>query len=135
MQINKKGNVSSLLLLNPVKGGFICYSGGVTGFMPRSQGLLSFSNILSSFNQNTMRKSIVSNLNFLIQKEHFIRKFFMIRLPHWWGKITIYPAYKKNNFSKAQIKKKRYLSNDLNFVFLSQKIVSKTIRTKNTYEN
>ena len=29
---------NSIIFLNPIKGGFTCYSSGVIGFLPRKQG-------------------------------------------------------------------------------------------------
>ena len=40
---------NSLIFLNPVKGGFNCYSSGVVGFLPRKQGDYLISLTLNSF--------------------------------------------------------------------------------------
>ena len=38
LEVVSNESPNSLLFLNPVKGGFNCYSSGVIGFLPRKQG-------------------------------------------------------------------------------------------------
>ena len=101
----------SILLLDPIKGGFNCYSSGVFGFLPRNHGF------------NFLKKKVFSlfKLNFLLNSDFFIRKHFVTRLLGWFGKMTFFPESRKNNFSKFRKKKKKKFSSNLNVVFISKK--------------
>lgn len=110
---------NTLLILNPVKGGFTCYSSGVVGFLPRKQGNLLFSSVLSSIDKNTNNKNLFINLNFLLNKNAFIKNIFGIKLPHWWGRTVAYSSFNNNKIFKSTRQK---LTTRLSFIFLSQKV-------------
>ena len=121
LKITKKNYKGALILLNPKKGGFNCYSEGVFGFMPRSHATFLFSKTLNFFGKfKTNQKA--SNLNFLLRKDTFIKKNLLIRLSNWWGKITLFPRTTKDKFSiNSRKRRKRFFSNKINFVFLTKK--------------
>lgn len=114
-------NLKSLLILNPVKGGFVCYSSGVVGFLPRSHGMLLLAQTLFACLKDTTISNIIPNLNFIIKTSHYVKQYFVLRLLFKFGKIVVYPQFKRNNFSSSSKLKKRFFANDLNFVFLAQK--------------
>jgi hypothetical protein len=128
LKISVKEISSSLFLLNPVKGGFICYSSGIIGFLPRSQGVSLFSTALLNFKNKSNKTTILENLKFLINKNYFINNFFGLRLPHWWGKTVSYHFFNKKKMVKS---KKGKFSSHLSFVFLSQKSLLKNKKLKN----
>ena len=122
LKSTKKNYKGSLILLNPKKGGFNCYSDGVFGFMPRSHATFLFSKTLISFGKFQTENSHISNLTFLLRKNTFIKNNFSIRLSNWWGKITLFPIVTKDKFSlNSRKRRKRFFSNKINFVFLTKK--------------
>lgn len=130
LQLSRKHYFSSLLILNPIKGGFICYSSGVTGFMPRSHATFAFSNALTIFNKASLAEDSIKSLSFLIDPKNKIKDFLVIRVSNWWGKITLFPRVKKNRFSSLSRRKKRTFSNNINFVFLTKKTSIKNVKNK-----
>jgi len=133
LQLSRKHYLSSLLILNPIKGGFICYSSGITGFMPRSHATFAFSNALKVFTKSSLKVESINNLSFLIDYQNKIKDFLVFRVANWWGKITLFPRIKKNRLSILSRRKKRFFSNNLNFVFLTKKTSIKNV--KKNYEN
>lgn len=122
LKITKKNYKGALILLNPKKGGFNCYSEGVFGFMPRSHATFLFSKTLNFFGKFQTDQTQASNLNFLLRKDTFIKKKLLIRLSNWWGKITLFPRTTKDKFSiNSRKRRKRFFSNKINFVFLTKK--------------
>jgi hypothetical protein len=123
-------------VLNSVKGGFFCHSVGVKGFLPRRQMLRAFFKTFFHFFENAGQKKL-SNLNFLINKEHCFHKNGVLRLPILFGKINFATRGKNKNFSYTFYKKRdtsKYKpTNFLNFVFLTylQKIKDKKFDLKN----
>jgi len=130
LQLSRKHYLSSLLILNPIKGGFICYSSGVTGFMPRSHATFALSNALTIFNKALFAEDSLKSLSFLIDPKNKIKDFLVIRVSNWWGKITLLPRIKRNRFSSLSRRKKRSFSNSINFVFLTKKISIKNVKNK-----
>jgi hypothetical protein len=120
-------NLKSLLVLNPVKGGFVCYSSGVVGFLPRSHGMRLLAQTLFARLKDTTTSNIIPNLNFIIKTSHYTKHYFVLRLLFAFGKIVVYPQFKRNNFSASSRRKKRYFANDLNFVFLLPKVKKATV--------
>lgn len=111
LEIVTNESANSLIFLNPVKGGFNCYSSGVVGFLPRKQGdflILSTLNSLKNVNDNA---NIFNNLNYFLNKNNFIKLFFGIKLPHWWGRTGAYFYFSEQK-----------LVTRLSFIFLSQKV-------------
>ncbi len=119
LEIVTNESSNSLIFLNPVKGGFNCYSSGVIGFLPRKQGDYLISLALTSLKSSHKKDTVFSNLNFLLSKKSFIKTFFVIKLPHWWGRTGAY-FYFSNQKLAAR----------LSFIFLSQKVfnLSKTYK-------
>jgi hypothetical protein len=133
---SKDSYQSSLFLLNPKKGGFDCYSTGVLGFMPRRHALFAFLKTFSQLNSVKKKNSAISNFNFLLKKDNFIKNKFLIRLSNWWGKITLSPKFKKSKFSIfSKRRKKRIFLNKTNFVFLTKKSSYLTKNIKKINEN
>jgi len=118
-KIKKRASCS---LLKPVKGGFFCYSGGVKGFLPRKQTLRAFFRIFFNFFNNAGSKKL-SNLNFLVNKNHTFYKNGLFKLPILLGKINVATRTKHKNFSYIFHKKRTGVKskslNYLNFVFLT----------------
>lgn len=133
LQLSRKHYLSSLLILNPIKGGFICYSSGVIGFMPRSHATFAFSHALTAFAKSSLKEESINSLSFLIDYKNKIKDFLVVRVANWWGKITLFPKIKRNRFSILSRRKKRSFSNNLNFVFLTKKTSIKNV--KKNYEN
>jgi len=102
---------NSIIFLNPIKGGFTCYSSGVIGFLPRKQADALISIASNSFKKNSDKESFLTDVNYLFNEKYFIKNFFGIKLPHWWGRTGAY-------FSFSEQK----LSTRLSFIFLSQQV-------------
>lgn len=119
LEIVTNESSNSLIFLNPVKGGFNCYSSGVIGFLPRKQGDYLISLALTSLKSSHTKDIVFSNLNFLLSKKSFIKTFFGIKLPHWWGRTGAYFYFSNQK-----------LATRLSFIFLSQKVfnLSKTYK-------
>jgi hypothetical protein len=112
---------STLMVLKPIKGGFICYSSGVSGFLPHSHGLFLLIKTIMSITKDKLLTRRLFNLTSLVHNQNSRRIHFPLRLEFLLGKIAVYPEFKQNNFSLAPLKKKRDFLNDYNFIFLSQK--------------
>ena len=136
LKTTRKESQSSLILLNPKKGGFDCYSSGVLGFMPRSHAVFALSKLFLSLSKNKTKNASIVNLNFLLNKENFIKSKILIRLSNWWGKITLTPRFRKNKFSNSiKRKRRRIFLNRTNFVFLTKKNVYTKSKNKKLNEN
>jgi hypothetical protein len=101
--------------------------------MPRSHATFAFSNALKVFTKSSLKVESINNLSFLIDYQNKIKDFLVFRVANWWGKITLFPRIKKNRFSILSRRKKRFFSNNLNFVFLTKKTSIKNV--KKNYEN
>lgn len=112
---------SSLIFLNPIKGGFTCYSSGVIGFLPRKQADFLISVALNSFESGFSGNSFLTDINHFLNDRYFIKNFFGIKLPHWWGRTGAYFSFSGQK-----------LSTRLSFIFLSQKVfnINKTSNKK-----
>jgi hypothetical protein len=121
LKITRKEYQSSLVLLNPKKGGFDCYSNGVVGFMPRRHAIFAFLKTFSYLNNKKEKVNSISNFNFLLKKDNFIKKSILIRLSNWWGKVTLTPKSKRNRFSNISRRRRKIFANKTNFVFLTKK--------------
>jgi len=125
---SEKSNLRLMLFLNEVKGGFLGYSAGIIGFIPKSQ----IKNIIQNILKNYPNKKITwSNLLFLLSPEHSTKKYFPFRVPFFLSNMTSYPFFQKYNFSKSTQRKRRSFKNYLNFIFTSKKV----IQTSNSYKN
>lgn len=134
LQLTKKNHLNSLLVINPTKGGFICYSNGVTGFMPRSHATFIFNKTFGRFKQFSSREGYLGNLNFLLDTLNKKKDFLVFRLSNWSGKVTLFPRIKKNKFSNLSRRKKRPFSANINFIFLTKNAVDRNHKNTN-YEN
>jgi hypothetical protein len=132
LEFSEKRVCNTLLILKPIKGGFTCYSSGVSGFLPRSHGVFLLTKaLISALTDKKIGRRVV-NLNYLIHEEKMNKIPLLLRLEFALGKIAIYPEFKQNNFSLTSTKKKRDFLNDYNFIFLSQKFYeSKTFKKSN----
>jgi len=111
LEVITNDSSNSIIFLNPIKGGFTCYSSGVVGFLPRKQADFLISIASNSFKNNSNEKSFLADINYFFNDKYFIKNFFGIKLPHWWGRTGAY-------FSFSEQK----LSTRLSFIFLSQQV-------------
>jgi len=111
LEVITNDSSNSLIFLNPIKGGFTCYSSGVVGFLPRKQADFLVSIASNSLKDHADEKSFLTDVNYFFNHKYFLRNFFGVRLPHWWGRTGAY-------FSFSEQK----LSTRLSFIFLSQKV-------------
>lgn len=111
LEVITNDSSNSLIFLNPIKGGFTCYSSGVVGFLPRKQADFLVSIASNSLKDHADEKSFLTDVNYFFNHKYFFRNFFGVRLPHWWGRTGAY-------FSFSEQK----LSTRLSFIFLSQKV-------------
>jgi len=121
LEIVTNESSNSLIFLNPVKGGFNCYSSGVIGFLPRKQGDFLVSLSLLSLKSGSDKKEIFSNLNYVLSKKSFIKSYFGLKLPHWWGRTGAYFYFSDQK-----------LTTRLSFIFLSQKVFNLSKPSKNS---
>lgn len=129
---NEKSNLRLMLFLNGVKGGFLGYSAGIIGFVPKSQ----IKNIIQNIIKNYPNKKITwSNLLFLLSTEHLTKRYFPFRVPFFLSNMTSYPFFQKYNFSKSTQRKRRSFRNYLNFIFTSKKVIHKSKSYKNLNKN
>ena len=80
LEIVTNESSNSLIFLNPVKGGFNCYSSGVIGFLPRKQGDFLVSLSLLSLKSGSDKKEIFSNLNYVLSKKILYQVLFWIKI-------------------------------------------------------
>ena len=120
---NEKSSLRLMIFLDGVKGGFLGYSSGIVGFIPKSQ----IRNIIQNIIKNHSNKKInISNLLFLLSKNHFTKRYFPFRVPFFLSNMAVYPSFQKYNFSKSTQRKRRSFRNYLNFIFISKKVVQKS---------
>lgn len=108
-----------MLILNPVKGGFFCYSLGFFGFLPKSHARVFFFFFMKKWARNKLLN--ISDKLFVIRlciHKNFLEKTFIFRFPFILGKFIAYFQKIKKNFSKRK-RKNRIFYNDMNFVFLA----------------
>jgi hypothetical protein len=127
-------NKSTLFILKPIKGGFLAYSSGFCGFVPRSHSLCFFLSTFFFFFKNFDIKKVLLSLSFFNKKSlNFKKELLICRLLFTLGKITFIPSYKKRNFSSMRYKKKKMINNNINIVFLYPNYPS-TENIKNEYK-
>ena len=127
LRVSKKKKRMSLVILQPIKGGFNCYSSGVSGFLPRSHGIFFLIKTVMSVIKDKRKKRRLFNLNSLIQNQNLKKKIFPLRLEFFFGHILIYSGFRRKNFSVVPIKRRRRFINESNFVFLSKKVKKQNI--------
>jgi len=111
----------NLFILNPVKGGFNCYTLGLFGFLPRSHANRLFYELVFSIMKEYNFSSCISFFSFF-RTNILQNKLFVFRFPLALGNVSLYPCYKRNNFAISRISgsKRKSFNNSLNLVFLSQ---------------
>ena len=122
-EVGIKSSYPSLLVLKPVKGGFVCYSSGICGFLPRSHGVYFITKTLMSILEDKQVSNRLSNLRYLLEDSKSLKTSFLMRLEFFLGKVTLYlPASKQDSFFSLSKKRKEAFTNDYNFIFLSQRV-------------
>lgn len=120
--INSSQNkYKNLFILNPVKGGFNCYTLGLFGFLPRSHANKLFYELVLNILREYNFSSCLTFFSFF--RTNILRSnLFVFRFSLALGNVSLYPCYKRNNFSilKTSVSKKKCFNNSLNLVFLSQ---------------
>lgn len=119
----KPNFIRSLVILNPVKGGFTCYSAGFIAFMPFKQYLSIFFYLRSNALINKKANNPKNFFSFLLKRKN--SDFFSFRLPYFLGSLKVYSPFIRNNFSSKKTHRKK-LQKNLNFVF-----TLKTIKKEN----
>ena len=110
-------STSSLFVVSSIKGGFICVSNGLIGFLPRRQGVQLFSAAMSSVFRFENKSALLNVLNFLLDKNNFFKRTVGLRLPHLWGKTIAYNSFNAARFSRDT---RSNLSTCLSFIFVSK---------------
>ena len=105
-----------MFFLNPIKGGFVAFSIGVKGFIPQSHTPFLFKLLLKGC-LNQSPAFVLATSSFLVTNEHIIRKYLSFKVPFYKIKVTLFPSYNLQ-FSKVSARKKWFLKNCFNFVFL-----------------
>ena len=117
----KENKFKTLIILYPIKGGFYCYSQGIFGFLPRSHATFFFNELVYYIFKKYNKLSNFIFFEFFKNKK-FIENNFIFRFSDFLvGNVSVYPGYKKNNFSTFNFKKSKVFDNNLNIVFLSKK--------------
>ena len=127
--LRKRKNDKMITFLEPNKGGFFCYSNGITGFLPKSQGLLFLNKINLKFRNCSDVNKDSNRLSFLLSNKHVFKDLVRITFPGIISKVTIQSQYYKNNFSRTENNFRFSSSNNLNFVFISN-LIKKRKRKK-----
>jgi hypothetical protein len=118
-----------MFFLNPIKGGFVAFSIGAKGFIPQSHTPFLFKRLLKG-RLNQSSDLVLATSSFLVAKEHIIKKYLSFKVPFYKIKVTLFPSYNLQ-FSKVSARKKWFLKNCLNFVFLGTNVnVIKPKKTK-----
>lgn len=101
-----------LQILEPTKGGYYGYYGGIVGFIPKSQFKKILAQSIDIKNNNLSNKLYFSNL-------HNLNELLKPRTLFKAGNIGIQPSYVSNNFNNIKVRKVN--KNVINFVFISNK--------------
>jgi hypothetical protein len=118
-----------MFFLNPIKGGFVTFSIGAKGFLPQSHTPFLFHRLLKG-RLNQTSELVLATSSFLVVKKHSIKNYLSFKIPFYKLKITLFPSYNLQ-FSKVSARKKWFLKNCLNFVFLGINVnVIKPKKTK-----
>jgi hypothetical protein len=118
--ISKNSNsLKFLFLTNPNKGGFICYSYGFLGFIPRTHCNYFLIKILKFFKRTIIKKNNLTFYLNIFKKElyffNFYTKYFIFNLNSVY---TLNKFLIKLKFNNKKNFKKLYKKYKLNFVFL-----------------
>ena len=75
LEVITNDSSNSLIFLNPIKGGFTCYSSGVVGFLPRKQADFLVSIASNSLKDHADEKSFLTDVNYFFNHKYFLRNF------------------------------------------------------------
>lgn len=113
----------ALIIISPKKGGFICYSNGITGFLPKSHLHYSFKKLKLFLTfctkRKKLRKFVLPLINVLLDKTDLFLK--QLRIPGFIGKTILYPRYKRRIKKRLKRKFLNKKPSSFNFVFLTKK--------------
>jgi len=113
---NRTNFKKQMFFLNPIKGGFVVFSIGAKGFIPQSHTPFLFKRVLKGRLKQSS-ELVLSTSSFLVTNGHVLKKYLSFKLPFYKIKVTLFPSY-NFHFSKVSARKKWFLKNCLNFVFL-----------------
>ena len=102
-------NVTSLLILNSNKKGFLIYTQGFKGVLKIRDVLQIFTQVYNKFKTN------VFNLLISINKKNFTSKYILIRFPCRIKSYILHSIPVKNNFSR--LNRKNIIKNKINLKF------------------
>jgi len=112
---------STLIFLKVVKGGYKCYYFGLLGFLPRSQAKNSFKNLSKSIKRIYDLQKFKNFLMLFKTPSTLIEKN-LIRVSSFaLNNLSLYPTFKKKNFSSFR-KKPKIFFGDVNVVFIFKTI-------------
>ena len=118
LKIIKNNTESFLFLTNPNKGGFICYSYGFLGFIPKNHCNFFLIKFLKEFKNYSKKKDnliFYFNYFFSFKKEfsffNVYSKYFILNVNFFQSKTNFVKIFKRRN---KNFKK----NNSLNFIFL-----------------
>jgi hypothetical protein len=98
-------NKSSLLVLKPKRGGFLCYASGILGYLPKKHGNNFFCRTLSFLLKQKKPQTRLKNVLFITDKQNSRNSFFLLRLRCFLGKFRFVFRKKRKNFSLSRKKK------------------------------
>lgn len=100
-------NCTSLLVLTPKRGGFICYASGVLGFLPKKHGNLLFRKTLLILLQDKRVEKHLLNVLFLTCSQKLNKNSFVMRLRCFLGKFRFSFRKKRKKFSLSRKKRSK----------------------------
>jgi len=123
-----KKSKSTMLVLNPKKGGFKVYSNGIFAFLPTNQKFYCLKNFCQLKKEKNLSKILYFSLFF--SKKHKFKTFFCFFLPLCNVKMIAYFNSKSCNFNTA-LQRRKFIKSRLNFLFLVQK---RNLKLKKRFE-
>jgi hypothetical protein len=102
---SNKINKSSLLVLTPKRGGFLCYASGILGYLPKKHGNNLFCITLSLLLKNKKFQTRLKNILYITDKQSSCNNFFLLRLHCFLGKFRFVFRRKRKKFSLSRKKK------------------------------
>jgi hypothetical protein len=97
-------NSSSLLVLTPKRGGFICYASGILGFLPKKHGSSLFRKTLLVLLKDKKIKRRLENVLLLTRKQDNSNRSFLLRLRCFLGKFRFAFRKRRKKFSLSRKK-------------------------------
>jgi hypothetical protein len=102
---SNSSNKSSLLILMPKRGGFLCHASGVLGYLPRKHGNNLFCAILSFLLKDKKLQTRLKNVLFITDRQIIDNNLFLLRLRCFLGKFRFIFRKKRKKFSLSRKKK------------------------------